>query len=96
MSTGDCNYDLITEEYVKELKKKDRERDSTLTDSESAKWNFTLWHEPLLRCFPEVDMNKGPAVNSVDICENRRTLAGEVLVEPGHRAGTGGWMDRNP
>ncbi len=47
------------EEYVKELKKKDRERDLTLTDIESAKWSFTLWHEPLLRCFPEVDIKQG-------------------------------------
>ncbi len=47
------------EEYVKELKKKDRERDLTLTDIESAKWSFTLWREPLLRCFPEVDIKQG-------------------------------------
>ncbi len=47
------------EKYVKERKKKDRERDLTLTDIESAKWSFTLWHEPLLRCFPEVDIKQG-------------------------------------
>ncbi|KAF4103731.1 hypothetical protein G5714_014718 [Onychostoma macrolepis] len=47
------------EEHVRDIKRRDREKDLTLTDIESAKWNFTLWHEPILRCFPETDLKQG-------------------------------------
>lgn len=47
------------EDYIRELKQKDREKDLSMTGNESLKWNFTLWHEPLLRCFPETDMKQG-------------------------------------
>ncbi|KAK9972673.1 hypothetical protein ABG768_025962 [Culter alburnus] len=48
------------EELVKEITRKDQDKDLTLADLESAKWHLTLWYEPLLKCFPEEDLKAGP------------------------------------
>ncbi|ROL55121.1 hypothetical protein DPX16_15216 [Anabarilius grahami] len=47
------------EELVKEIVRKDRENDLTSAESESMRWNLTLWMEPLKKCFPEVNMRMG-------------------------------------
>lgn len=47
------------EELVRKIKRRDREKDLSLTERESQKWNLTLWHEVIHRCFPEADPKQG-------------------------------------
>ncbi len=44
---------------MRDIRWNDREKDLTLTDLESMKWNFTLWQGPISKCFPKVDLRQG-------------------------------------
>lgn len=47
------------EKLAKDIKRKDREKDLTLAENETREWSLRLWHEPILRCFPEVTLELG-------------------------------------
>ncbi len=56
------------------------QKDLTLTDLKSMKWNFTLWHGPTLKCFPKVDLHeKQPEIKVIwkgIMRRSRRLLVG--------------------
>lgn len=82
-------------ELVKEILRKDQDKDLTLLDLESTKCNLTLWYEPILKCLPEEDLKAGTRGKSAWVYVMRdqkwrvrswRSLAIEIAEE-------GGWLD---
>lgn len=50
---------LGKEDFAREIKRQDREKDLSFTDIESMRWELSLWTQPILRCFPVVDPKQG-------------------------------------